>query len=106
MNKKYVYVLRLDMYGDWASENGACDIIGVYATLDDILEELGGYLKEELNEEHILDDKDINITKILDECKKSVNSCDYSDTCIYADEEDFNNGYDMGDYVISKMEVM
>ena len=32
-----LYVLRFDMYGDWAIENGASDIIGVYDNREKVL---------------------------------------------------------------------
>lgn len=38
MNKE-VYVLTLEMYNEWAWENGACDVIGVYDDLS-ILEKI------------------------------------------------------------------
>ena len=43
-----LYVLRLDMYYEWACECGACDLIGVYDNKSRAVEELKKYIEEQL----------------------------------------------------------
>lgn len=98
-----IYILRLDMYHEWAWENGSCDLIGVYTDIDKLLNKLEGLLTEEENQEHILD-LDVNIEtyiKFLHD-RLSCSNFDKEYINIYDTQNDYDNGCDNGSYVIEK----
>lgn len=102
----YVYVLRLEMYREWACENGACDLIGVYSSKETVLDKLKDLLLEEQNENHVIGIHDSIINKYLDGIEndnKDINSPIYID--IYQNLESYNNGFNEGCYVLEKVMI-
>lgn len=100
-----VYVLYLEMYHDWACENGACDLIGVYSSKEKVLDRLKDLLLEEQNEGHVIGIYDSTINKYLDGIKnnKDINSPIYID--IYQNLQSYDSGFNEGCYVIRKEKV-
>ena len=90
-----IYVLVLDMYHEWALENGASDIIGVFDNKNDATNTLIKYMNAEKKEGRILD-----TCYDLENYPTSDNNNIYVD--IYENEDDFNNGKDMGTFKIEK----
>lgn len=100
-----VYVLYLEMYHEWACENGACDLIGVYSSKEKVLDRLKELLLEEQNEGHVIGIYDSIINNYLDGIKnnKDINSPIYID--IYQNLQNYKNGSEDGSYVIRKVQV-
>lgn len=92
-----LYVLRIDNYGEWAWENGACNLIGVYDTKEQAFEELQKYMDIDINEDRYLefDEKDMDDYK-----NNEVRVNFYVD--IYESEYDKEQGNNLGTYVIEK----
>lgn len=104
---EYIYVLREDMYNEWAWECGATNLVSVSYNLDTILKDLKRCLtiEKEESKERILgedfENQDIDtIVKNVD--LKSSNSYSIN---IYVDKEDYDNGKESGTLVIEKMEI-
>ena len=100
-----VYVLYLEMYHEWACENGACDLIGVYSSKEKVLDRLKELLLEEQNEGHVIGIYDSIMNKYLDGIKnnKDINSPIYID--IYQNLQSYDSGFNEGCYVIRKEKV-
>lgn len=100
-----VYVLYLEMYHEWACENGACDLIGVYSSKEKVLDRLKELLLEEQNEGHVIGIYDSTINKYLDGIKnnKDINSPIYID--IYQNLQSYDSGFNEGCYVIRKEKI-
>lgn len=101
MEKKYVYIVLEEMYGDWASENGACNICGVYADINCAKNKIKELLSCEKSEEHIIDN---NITIAQAEYLVDV-STDYISFYIYANECDYDKGYASAVLILGRQEV-
>mgnify|MGYP001625081785 FL=1 len=97
MNKE-VYVLTLEMYNEWAWENGACDVIGVYDDLSILEKDLKAYLSSDIEAGYILNNHD-SIDELLD-----FNNEDnyYNGVDVYTSEENYQNGYNNGTYCVYK----
>lgn len=99
-----LYVLRIDNYKEWAWENGACNLIGVYDNIDSVINELLKCLSDEVNyNEYIIGEhKSLeDIKKDLDNYKTmNIGNSYYID--IFTTEYDYDNGNNMGTYVIEK----
>jgi len=92
-----LYVLRIDNYKEWAWENGACDLLGVYDTKEQVFEELDKYMSIDIKENRILDyDLEDKLNYKYD--NKRINF--YVD--IYESEFDKEQGNNLGTYVIEK----
>lgn len=91
-----LYVLRLDMYHEWALECGACDLLGVFDSKKQAVEELRKCLNAEIKDGRRVDfdEEELNAFENNDE------TCIYID--IYEDDYDFENGKDMANLVIEK----
>lgn len=91
-----LYVLRLDMYYEWANDCGACDLLGVYDDKSKAVEELKNYIFAEVGDGRRVDYtlEDINAFENNDE-----NSI-YID--IYEDDNDYDAGKSMGTFAIEK----
>jgi len=91
-----LYVLRLDMYHEWALECGACDLIGVYDDKSRAVEELKKYINAEIKDGRRVDYtlEDIDVFENNDENSLYVD--------IYEDDCDYDNGKSMGTFVIEK----
>lgn len=92
-----LYVLRIDNYKEWAWENGACNLIGVYDTKEQAFEELQKYMDIDINEDRYLefDEKDMDDYK-----NNEIRVNFYVD--IYESEYDKEQGNNLGTYVIEK----
>lgn len=91
-----LYVLRCDNYNEWAWENGACDLVGVFDTKEQAIEELVKLMSDDVLKDRYLD-YDI----------KDFNDYHYDDRNnyyidVYENESDKDNGKNMGTYVIEK----
>lgn len=91
-----LYVLRLDMYYEWAIDCGACDLIGVYDDKSKAVEELEKYINAEIKDGRRVDflHDDIDMFENNDENSYYVD--------IYEDDIDYDNGKNMGTFVIEK----
>lgn len=98
---KYVYIVVEEMYGDWASENGACQIKGIYENIMDAKKTLKNMVAIEKSEDHIIDHHLSleNAEKIVD----SINN--FVSFYIYENEHDYNNGYSKSVLTLIKMVV-
>lgn len=104
---KYVYVLRLDFYHEWAWENGSADLLMVSDNIETITSKLMSYLEQELWEDdgRIIESPDIGIAELIDNAieKLEQNKNVYVD--IYTNDYNYDNGCNHGTYIIEKMEV-
>lgn len=97
MNKE-VYVLTLEMYNEWAWENGACDVIGVYDDLSILEKDLKAYLSLDIEAGYIL-----NNHASIDELFDWDNEDNYYNSVdVYTSEENYQNGYNNGTYCVHK----
>lgn len=107
--EEYVYVLREDMYNEWAWENGATNLISVSHNLDTILKDLRKYLimEKEESEERILgcDIENQNVDSIMQNVEFELSRASVSSVDIYVNEEDYDNGKESGVLIIEKMRV-
>lgn len=92
-----LYVLRIDNYKEWAWENGACNLLGVYDTKEQAFEELQKYMHIDINEDRYLefDEKD------MDDYKNNETRVNFY-VDIYESEYDEEQGNNLGTYVIEK----
>ena len=99
--KKCVYIVIEEMYGDWASENGACNMLGVYENILDAKNKIKSMLALEKSDSHIIDNhlNLENAEKIVD------NTNDFVSFYIYENEYDYNNGYSKGVLTLTKRVV-
>ena len=104
----YVYVLRLEMYDDWACENGACDLIGVYSDRKKAVDKLEELLLMEEEEQHVLGIYD-SVKDYMDTLREigdiylPMTSPIYID--VYQNLESYNNGFNEGCYVLEKIMI-
>lgn len=107
--EEYVYILREDMYHEWAWENGATNLISVSHNLDTILEDLKKYLimEKEEDEERVIgyDIENQDIDSIMQNVEFELSRANVSSIAIYVNEEDYNNGKESGVLIIEKMRV-
>lgn len=104
--KEYIYVLREDMYHEWAMENGATNLISVSYDIDTILKDLKYYLsleKQENNARIIGDDiENQDINKIASDINLDSGVCYIN---IYENDNCYSNGIESSCFVIERMEV-
>lgn len=105
--KEYVYILREDMYNEWAWENGATNLISVSHNLKTILEDLREHLRIEQEEERIIgeDLKNQDIDRIMKDVELELSKASETFVTIYVNEEDYDDGRESGILVIEKMRV-
>lgn len=91
-----LYVLRLDMYHEWALECGACELIGVYDDKSKAVKDLKHFINAEIKDGRRVDflHDDIDMFENNDENSYYVD--------IYEDDIDYDNGKNMGTFVIEK----
>ena len=91
-----LYVLRLDMYHEWALDCGACDLIGVFDDKQRAVEELRKCLNNEIKDGRRVDfdEEELNAFENNDETHIYIG--------IYEDDYDYDNGKEMGTLVIEK----
>lgn len=92
-----LYVLRIDNYNEWSWENGACNLMGVYDTKEKALTDLLKYINIDMDEGRYLD------YTTQDWCDyKNDNERENFYIDIYENKNDYDNGRNMGTYVIEK----
>lgn len=98
-----MYVLYLEMYREWACENGACEIIGIYNNRFDALDKLEKALIMEEEEQRILGISE----SVKDFITKEKIYAETGDTYVdvYSSLKSYNDGFNEGCYVIKKVEV-
>ena len=92
-----LYVLRIDNYKEWAWENGACSLLGIYDTKEQAFKELDKYMAIDIEEDRILD-YDFKDSVEYKNSNERINF--YVD--IYESEFDKEQGNNLGTYVIEK----
>ena len=93
-----IWTLRLEMYHDWAYENGACDLIGVFEDVDMAIEVLEGCLNAEKEQGYVLGD-DEGVEQIMEYVKQQPNHIHIP---VYTCKYGYNNGNEQGCYVLEK----
>lgn len=104
---RYVYVLRLDFYHEWAWENGSAELIMVSDNIETITSKLKSYLKQELWEdnERIIESPDISIDGLIDNAIEKLNCGKNVYVDVYTNDYNYDNGCNHGTYIIEKMGV-
>ena len=101
-----IYVLRQDLYNEWAWENGATNLICVSYDIDIIVDKLKQYCGYELLEDFIVDDPDLKLDMLINLVRGSlINGSNHEHINIYVNLEDYNNGKESGTFVIEKMNI-
>lgn len=103
-----IYVLRQDMYNEWAWENGATNLICVSYDIDIIVNKLKEYCKYEIDidSNRIIDDPDMKLDMLIDLIKGSLrNGSNNEYVNVYVNLDDYNNGKESGTFVIEKMKI-
>lgn len=107
--EEYVYILREDMYNEWAWENGATNLISVSYNLDTILEDMKKHLimEKEEDKERIIgyDIENQDIDSIIQNVEFELSRGNISSIAIYVNEEDYDNGKESGVLIIEEMRV-
>lgn len=105
--KDFVYVLREDMYHEWAWENGSTNLIAVSDDIETIICELRTYINLELGEddERIVQNKGTSVDEIIKSANDDLMNGKNVYIDIYTNEENYNNGYNNGTFVIEIMVV-
>ena len=99
-----MYLLREDMYNEWAWENGATDIICLSNNINTIQNKLQEKLDEYINRDYIIevyDDK-----KELSELTKQIDNKTSLYIDIYESQYDYDNGKNMSTFVISYEKII
>lgn len=91
-----LYVLRIDNYGEWAWEKGACNLIGVFDTKEQAVEEITKCINNEIKDGRYVD----FLWEDLEAYKNNNENNFYAE--IYEDKNDYDNGHNMGTFVIKK----
>lgn len=114
-NEKYIYIVREDMYGEWAWECGACELLGASENKNTAIQI---FKKAILNEASINDGDNLfdmdglvygrNISGYIEEYTKEIdkeldNNSVYLD--IYVSGNDYDNGDNSGTLVIEKIRI-
>lgn len=116
MEKEFVYIVREDMYGEWAWECGSTTILGVARNIDNALDMFrkqiiyesrssdGDWLFE-LSDLIVLGKEiDDHINKYLEDVRSRMeNETIFLD--IYTNEHNYDNGENSGTIVIEKIEL-
>lgn len=99
-NNMELWTLRIDMYKDWATENGACELIGIFDKKYKAIRELEKNLKMEKEQGYILnnDEKINDIINYIKEYEK--NTVSYVD--IYCSKYGYDYGNSCATYVLEK----
>lgn len=107
--EEYAYILREDMYHEWAWENGATNLISVSHNLDTILEDMKKHLimEKEEDKERVIgyDIENQDIDNIMQNVEVELSRANVSSVAIYVNEEDYNNGKESGALIIEEMRV-
>lgn len=113
--EKYIYIVREDMYGEWAWECGACELLGASESKNTAIQI---FKRAILNEASINDGDNIfdmddlvygeNINNYIEEYIKEIsdklnNGSVYLD--IYISKHDYDNGNNSGTLVIEKIRI-
>jgi hypothetical protein len=107
--EEYVYILREDMYNEWAWENGATNLISVSHNLDTILGDMKKHLimEKEEDKERVIgyDIENQDIDSIMQNVEFELSRASVFSVAIYVNEEDYDNGKESGVLVIEEMRV-
>ena len=112
--KDFVYVLREDLYNEWAWENGASNLICICDNLKTLEQKLKEQLVKEVEEsdERILEFsswKVGNMQSIGAMTKYAIDELycgiDEIHILVYGNKEDYDNGKDNANIVISKVKI-
>lgn len=104
---KYVYVLRLDFYHEWAWENGSAELVMVSDNINTITSKLKSCLEQELfeSDNRIVESPDISIDELIDGAIERLEQSKNVYVDIYTSDYNYDNGCNHGTYIIEKMEV-
>lgn len=104
---KYVYVLRLDFYHEWAWENGSADLLMVSDNINTITSKLKSCLEQELfeSDNRIIESPDISVDELIDNAIEKLEQSKNVYVDIYTNDYNYDNGCNHGTYIIEKMEV-
>jgi len=95
-----LWILRIDMYNEWAAENGACTLLGIYDKRYKAIRELEKNLNIEKEQGFIIEDNE-SITEIInninDDDKSTKNFVD-----VYSSKYNYNSGNSCSTYVLEK----
>lgn len=100
-----VYILKVEYYGELAQECGASDILGVYQYQKDCIRDLKLHLKDELNDNHIIEDK-----KTIDLIDNNIKELIENDLtirfCGYMDEYNYRQNNSEFEYIIEEKVII
>lgn len=100
-----VYILKVEYYGELAQECGASDILGVYRYEKDCIRDLKLHLKDELNDNHIIEDK--KTIKLIDENIKELQNNNMTIRfCGYISEYNYEHNNSEFEYIIEEKEII
>ncbi len=100
-----VYILKVEYYGELAQECGASDILGVYYYEKDCIRDLKLHLKDELNDNHIIEDK--KTIELIDENIKELQKNNMTIRfCGYMSEYDYEHNNSEFEYIIEEKEII
>lgn len=95
-----LYVLRVDYYNEWAFDCGACSLIGVYDTQEEVSLQMKTMLEKEQQDGHYIEELDKIKTDLYNWCKMNIGNNFYVD--VYDNELDYDSGKNNATYVIEK----
>lgn len=94
-----LWTLRIDMYNDWAAENGACTLLGIYDKRYKAIRELEKNLNLEKEQGYIIEDNE-NIGDIINNINDSTSTVNYVD--VYCSKYGYERGNSCSTYVLEK----
>lgn len=104
-----VYVLRQDLYNEWAWENGATNLICVSKDIDFIVEKLKKYCQYEIDSDidnRVLEEPHITLNKLIERIKTDLEKgSTIEKVSVYESLMDYENGKDNGVFVIEQREI-
>ena len=103
-----IYILRQDLYNEWAIENGATNLITATPNIKNLIEKLKKYCLYELEEdgERIIEDLDLKLDDIIERVKNNLErGSNLEKISIYENKRDYDNGIDNAVFVIEKIDI-
>jgi hypothetical protein len=106
---KEIYILREDLYNEWAWENGATNLIVTTYDINIVVDKLKTYCLYELESDidnRILEEPHITLNNLIERVKTNLEKgSNIEKVSVYESLMDYENGKDNGVFVIEKMEV-
>ena len=105
---KEIYILREDLYNEWAWENGATNLIVATYDINIVVDKLKTYCLWELDEDNdrIIEDVDLPLDSVIERVKTNLEKgSNIEKVSVYENMKDWGNGVDNAVFVIEKMEV-